>query len=101
MISNVRENEDIMKKLERVLGICSNTRDNIENLIVKYSGNISDYNEAGLKEDLIVISANMDSILKLVDPIFRHYLVLPNTIENDNGIKLIIIFQFSSSFTKY
>lgn len=86
MISQSRENENYMKKLEIILGICSNTRENIENMIIKYSSNMLNYNEKGIKEDLIVVSSNLDAVMKLVDPIFKLYYVLPSTTENENGI---------------
>ncbi len=85
MITNVRENEDIIKKLERILGICHNTRDNIEKMITKYSTNFEGYKEPELKEDLNLVSANMNTVMNFVDPIFRHYLVVPTNIENENG----------------
>ncbi len=83
MISNVKlkENEDVVKKLERILDICNNTRDNIEKMIAKYSSH-----EADINEDLNSVSVNLSAIMNFIDPIFKLYLVMPNNTENENGI---------------
>ena len=92
MITNIRENDDLMKKLERILGICTNTNDNIEKMIARYSSNFENYNEQELKEDLNLVSANLNTIMNFIDPIFRQYLVVPSTLENEDGIKNINFF---------
>ena len=85
-LTSKRENEEIMSKLDRILGFCSNTKENIDSMIMKYSLNDSIvYNEMNLKEDMKVVSTNLDAIMNFVDPIFKHYLVVPNSVDNENG----------------
>lgn len=98
MITQLRENESYMKKLEIILGICSNTRENLENMILKYSNGI--YLEKGIKEDLILVSSNLDAVMKLVDPIFKLYYVLPSNTENEN-VPLFLNTRKSDNLLKY
>jgi len=83
--SEIRENEEILKKLERILGTCLNTRDSIEYMINKYTDISPNLKESELIEDIGIISSNLNNILHSSDPIFKHYIVVPNTTENENG----------------
>jgi DNA phosphorothioation-dependent restriction protein DptG len=78
-----RENEETLKKLERLLGQSMNTKDCVDRMIQKCS--LPFYNEQDMKEDLKVISNNLDAIMNNIDPIFRLYLILPTNVENENG----------------
>ena len=89
-MKNKRENEDIMVKLDRILGFCTNTKENIESIITKCNINHDYVNDNQLKEDLKVTSTNLNSIMNFIDPIFKHYLVLPCSIQNENCIILFI-----------
>lgn len=104
MASSKRENEEIMNKLDRILGFCSNTKENIDSMILKFSMNSTNdpeiYNENHLKEDMKVVSTNIDSIMNFVDPIFKHYLVLPNTTENEN-LPIFLNTRKSDDLIKY
>jgi hypothetical protein len=101
MTSSKRENEEIMNKLDRILGFCSNTKENIDSMILKFSMNDPEiYNENHLKEDMKVVSTNIDSIMNFVDPIFKHYLVLPNTTENEN-LPIFLNTRKSDNLIKY
>lgn len=101
MVSSKRENEEIMNKLDRILGFCSNTKENIDSMILKFSMNDPEiYNENNLKEDMKVVSTNIDSIMNFVDPIFKHYLVLPNTTENEN-LPIFLNTRKSDDLIKY
>lgn len=79
-----RENEETIKKLERLLGQTLNTKENIDRMIHKCITNDS-YSQKEMKEDLKTLSNNMDAIVNNIDPKFKHYLILPSTTDNDNG----------------
>lgn len=79
-ISSTRENEEILRKLERILGTCSNIRENIESIISK---DPDKYSESEMIEDMNVISHHLNTVMKSCDPIFNYYLVVPNNTEND------------------
>jgi hypothetical protein len=89
MIANsLRENEDILRKLERFRDICSNIRENIERIIMKYYSPTTievDINPEEMLEDINFISFNLNMLMKLSDPIFKHYLALPFSVENENS----------------
>jgi transcription elongation factor Elf1 len=92
-----RENEEILMKLDRVLGFCSNCKESIETMIGKYSQNLDLYTELNMKEDLKVVATNLDAIMNFIDPIFKHYLILPATSENENCklyFKIIFYLKF-------
>jgi hypothetical protein len=80
-----RENEEVMMKLDRILSFCGNTKETIETMIVKYTHNFPEYTDDRLKDDMKNISTNLDAMMTLVDPIFKHYLILPSSTENENG----------------
>ena len=57
----------------------------VERMLNKYTDMSSHLNESELIEDIGNISSNLNNILNSSDPIFKHYLVVPNTTENENS----------------
>jgi hypothetical protein len=83
--STTRENEEILKKLDRMLGICLNTRDNVDYMLNKYNNMSNITNDNELMEDIGIVSNNLSTIMSGSDPILKHYIVVPNTVENENS----------------
>ncbi len=87
MIPNTRDNNEIVRKLERILGTCSNIRDEIEIIIKK---NNTEEDKSIISEDINRIAGNLNSVMKSTEPFFRYYLIIPNTTERDDSIIVMI-----------
>jgi hypothetical protein len=79
------ENDEIVNKLDRILGTCSNIRDNIDLTIKKL--NIEEGYD--IVPNLNSISMNLNSVMKSAEPFFKYYLVIPNNTDRDDGILYI------------
>jgi hypothetical protein len=85
-ISKIRENEEILRKLERILGTCSNLHENILAMINKETM----YSSDEMLEDINIVSHHLNTIMTYCDPIFNYYLVVPNSVEIEERIIIMI-----------
>lgn len=101
MISNSRENEEILVKLERVRDVCLNTQDKIVTIFNKHFTDMElELPKQDIIEDLNYISHNLSTAMKYCDPIFKHYIVLPSSTIEDNLPNLLMSMK-NDSLSKY
>ncbi len=92
--TSTKEDDDINRKLDRILGTCSNVRDHIELTLKK---NNTETDKTLLYEEINTIAGNLNSVMKSTDAFFRYYLVVPNTTVRDESNFI----NFSSSYGQY
>jgi hypothetical protein len=81
--TSTKEDDEMNRKLDRILGTCSNIRDNIEIALKK---NNTERDKSLLYEDINLIAGNLNSVMKSTEAFFRYYLVVPNTTVRDDSI---------------
>jgi hypothetical protein len=79
--SSTRENDEIINKLDRVLGTCLNIRENIDLTIKKLTLS----NDIDITDNLNTIAANLNIVMRSADPFFKYYLAIPNNVERDDS----------------
>lgn len=101
MITNSRENEEILVKLERVRDVCLNTQDKIVTILNKHFTDMElELPKQDIIEDLNYISHNLSTTMKYCDPIFKHYIVLPSSTTEENLPHLLMSMK-NDSLAKY
>jgi hypothetical protein len=80
-----KEDDEVNRKLDRILGTCSNIRDHIE-LVLKKNNTESD--KTLLFDDINTIAGNLNSVMKATEPFLRYYLVVPSNTSRDESIIL-------------
>ncbi len=81
--TNTKEDDEINRKLDRILGTCSNIRDHLE---LTFKKNNTERDKAVLNDDINIIAGNLNSVMKSTEAFFRYYLVVPNTTARDDSI---------------
>lgn len=82
-----RENEDTLQQLEKIRNICLNALTKVDYLLESKSLNPNlnyPIEKDKIIEDITFISHNLSTAMELCNPLFKHYIAIPSSTENEN-----------------